>query len=381
MQTKEGEYTKPMREQQKSFNAASFTYFLIVVLFVTMRLLSSFGLLKFMGEGGDYFFTILIQVVLLFCGSMFLYPALKKQKTKFTCQEFAIKKISGKAVGFSILLGAVVFFLNMYVSSAFNGFISLLGYEHSSQAVSSYSFGNLVLNLIFTAFLPAVCEEVAHRGMLLRAYQPLGTWKAILISSLMFGLLHINIEQFFYATIIGLFLGLLTMMCNSIIPAMIIHFMNNALSTYLLFSEVNGLPLGKFILTIESVLTSNVFVGMLLSIFIIIALVWLGKYLLDLLVKNRIGEDFGKLQQQFLKEVTRQKYLLSVENSRKEFLGEEPIHDPIEQAELMQIKDFAAYFEDKQEPFVPSKYAKLLTCATLVLGAVLTIFTFVWGVL
>lgn len=381
MQTKEGEYTKPMREQQKSFSAASLTYFLIVVLFVTMRLLSSFGLLKFMGEWGDYFFTILIQVVLLFCGSMFLYPALKKQKNKFTCQEFAIKKISGKAVWLSILLGAVVFFLNMYVSSAFNGFISLLGYEHSSQAVSSYSFGNLVLNLIFTAFLPAVCEEVAHRGMLLRAYQPLGTWKAILISSLMFGLLHINIEQFFYATIIGLFLGLLTMMCNSIVPAMIIHFMNNALSSYLLFSEVNGLPFGKFILTIEGVLTSNVFVGMLLSIIIIIALVWLGKYLLDLLVKDRIGEDFGKLQQQFLKEVTRQKYLLSVENSRKEFLGEEVIHDPIEQTELMQIKDFAAYFEDKQEPFVPSKYAKLLTCATLVLGVVLTIFTFVWGVL
>ena len=42
-----------MNEKQKSFNAASLTYFFIVVLFVILRLLSSFGLLKFMGEGGD----------------------------------------------------------------------------------------------------------------------------------------------------------------------------------------------------------------------------------------------------------------------------------------------------------------------------------------
>ena len=64
-----------MNEKQKSFNAASLTYFFIVVLFVILRLLSSFGLLKFMGEGGDYFFTIIIQIVLLFGGSIFIYSA------------------------------------------------------------------------------------------------------------------------------------------------------------------------------------------------------------------------------------------------------------------------------------------------------------------
>lgn len=378
MQTKEGEYNKFMREQQKSFNAASLTYFLIVVFFVALRLLSSFGLLKFAGEGGDYFFTIVIQIVLLFCGSIFLYSSLKKQKVNFTCKEFGIKKISGKAVWLSVLLGAVVFFLNMYVSSAFNGIIDLFGYEHASQTVTSYSFLNLLLNLIFTAVLPAICEEVAHRGMLLRAYSPLGTWKAILISAVMFGLLHINIEQFFYATIIGVFLGILTIMCNSIIPAMIVHFMNNALSTYLLFSEVNGLPFGRIILTIENILTSNVFIGMILSVCIIILLLYLGRYFTTKIVQNRLGEDLNQLQMQFSKEIERQRYLLSVENSRKEFMGEQPIEEP----DFSVLKDFAASFEEpKEEDFKPSKYAKLLMYATLVLGGVLTIFTFVWGAL
>lgn len=367
-----------MIEKQKSFNAASLTYFLIFVLFVTLRLLSSFGLLKFMGEGGDYFFTIMIQIVFLFCGSMFLYSAFKKQKVKFTCQEFAINKISGKVIWLSIALGAVVFFINMYVSSVFNGIIDLLGYEHSSQSVGSYSFSSLIVNLIFTAFLPAVCEEVAHRGMLLRAYQPLGLWKSIMLSAIMFGLLHVNIEQFFYATIIGIFLGILTVTCNSILPAMIIHFMNNALSTYLLFSEVNGLPFGKFIITIENVLSSNIMVGMLLNFCIIIGLLYLGKYLTSRIVQRRLGEDIDKLQKQFSKEIMRQKYLLSVENSRMELLGEPTIEEP----DFSVIKEFASYFEEpKEEGFKPSKYARLLTCATLILGGLLTIFTFVWGAL
>lgn len=367
-----------MSEKQRSLNAASQTYFLIFVLFVTLRLLSSFGLLRFMGEGGDYFFTIMIQIVFLFCGSLFLYSALKKQKVKFTCQEFAIKKVSSKVVWLSVALGAVVFFINMYVSSAFNGIIDLLGYEHSSQPVSSYSFGNLIINIIFTAFLPAVCEEVAHRGMLLRAYQPLGSWRAILLSAIMFGLLHVNIEQFFYATIIGIFLGALTIMCNSIVPAMIIHFMNNALSTYLLFSQVNGLPFGNFMTTIESILSSDVMIGMLLSICIMIGLLYLGKYLTSRIVQHRLGEDINKLQQQFSKEIMRQKYLLSVENSRMELMGEQTIEEP----DFSALKEFSAYFEEpKEEPFKPSKYAGLLICATFVLGAVLTLFTFVWGVL
>lgn len=367
-----------MIQQQKSFNAANITYFLIVVLFVTMRLLSSFGLLKFMGDGGDYFFTIFIQIVLLFGGSIFLYSSLKKQKVKFTCQEFGIKKISAKAVCLSILLGAVVFFLNTYVSSAFNGLIELLGYEHTSQSISSYSFSSLIVNIIFTAVLPAICEEVAHRGMLLRAYQPLGSWKAILLSAVLFGLLHINIEQFFYATIIGIFLGVLTIMCNSIVPAMIIHFMNNALSTYLLFSEVNGLPFGNIVLTVDGIITSNIFVGMLLSICIIIGLIYLGKYLTGKIVQNRLGEDLSQLQQQFSKEIARQRYLISIENSRMELMGEEPMEEP----DFTVLKDFAAYFDEpKETEFKASKYSKLLMCATFVLGGVLTIFTFVWGVL
>ena len=62
-----------MMEKNKTFNSAMLTYFIIVILFVALRLISSFGLLSF--AGSDYVFTILVQVVLLFGGSIVLYSA------------------------------------------------------------------------------------------------------------------------------------------------------------------------------------------------------------------------------------------------------------------------------------------------------------------
>lgn len=366
-------------EKSKSFNFAILTYFLIVVSFVLLRLLSSFGLLSFLGGAGDFIFTAVVQIGLLFCGSVFLFSAFKKQKVKQTFSQFAVRKVSSKVVWLSVLLGAVVFFLNTFVSATFNGLIELFGYEHASGTpITSYSFGSLVLNLIFTALLPGICEEIAHRGMLLRSFSPLGPWKAILLSSLLFGLLHLNIEQFFYATIIGIFLGVLTMMSNSIVPAMIVHFMNNALSTYMLFSRVNCLPLGKMVMWIDTVISSNIFVGIILSILLICALSYLLVFLTRKIFQNRFKDDIELVQKQFNRELIRQSYLLDVEKAK---LGEDS--ELQKDAMLLEkLKSFIATDDIlEEEKFKPSKYAKVLSWVTLGLGLVITIFTFVWGAL
>ena len=366
-------------EKSKSFNFAVLTYFIIVVCFVALRLISSFGLLKFMGGAGDFVFTVVVQIGLLFCGSVFLFSAFKKQKPQRAFSQFGVKKVSWKVVWLSVLLGAVVFFINTFVSATFNGLIELFGYEHAhGEVIESYSFGSLILNLIFTALLPGICEEIAHRGMLLRSFSPLGPWKAILISSLLFGLLHLNVEQFFYATIIGIFLGVLTMMSNSIVPAMIVHFMNNALSTYMLFSRVNGLPLGKMVTWIDTVISSNIFLGIILSILLLCALCYLAVFLTRKIFQHRFKEDIEIVQKEFNRQLLRQNYLIDVEKAK---LG--PDADEVaENALLAKLKEFIlADGLIEEEKFKPSSYSKALLYTTLALGSVITIFTFVWGVL
>lgn len=377
-----------MREKQKNFDFAMLTYFLIVIFFVTLRLLSSFGLLSFMGDYGDYVFTIFVQIILLFGGSIFLFSSLKKQKISKTFLDFGVNRVSWKVIGLSLILGFVVYFINLFVSSTFNGIIDLFGYEHNyGSAITSYSFSSLIINIFFTAILPGICEEIAHRGMLFKAFRPFGTWRAIWISALLFGLLHVNIEQFFYATLIGVFLGFLTLISNSIIPAMIVHFMNNALSCYVIFSSVNGLPLGNAIAWFEGVINSNIFVGILVSILVLISLFYLLIFVTQHIARLRIKEDLADIQMIFNKEIIRQNYLFDLEKTKSELSGQQfdPTYD-LENDNLydpfLKIKEFV-FSQDLQteETFKPSKYGKLLLFGSFLLMSVLTLFTFVWGVL
>ncbi len=97
--------------------------------------------------------------------------------------------------------------------------------------------------------LPSILEEVAFRGVILaiflRFYNPP---KAILFSALGFGAIHLgNIfsggdpvwvaGQAVWAVILGLFYGYVTLKTNSLVPAMIVHYLSNlfvsALNVYI----------------------------------------------------------------------------------------------------------------------------------------------------
>jgi sodium transport system permease protein len=84
--------------------------------------------------------------------------------------------------------------------------------------------------LLVFALMGAVCEELAFRGFILsglaRRFQP---WTAILLSSLLFALYHMNVFQLVPAFILGVVLGLLTIRSGSVVPAVVLHLLNNSL--------------------------------------------------------------------------------------------------------------------------------------------------------
>ncbi len=366
-----------MRENSRNFNFAILTYFIIVVLFVTLRMFSAFGFLDVLGDYSGVVFSLAVQVVLLFCGSVILFSKFKKNKASETFSYYGCKKISKNVVWLTVALGAVVFMLNVFVSSTFNSFIDFLGYEHTSSPLpSSYGFDSLFVNLVFSALLPGICEELVHRGMLLKSMKPLGMWKAILLSGFLFGLLHMNIEQFFYATIIGIFLGFLTIMTGSIFPAMIVHFMNNALSVYITFSRVNNLPIGNMYEGFFTLVSSNFFLGMVLCLMVIVVLGYCLQVLCRKIFHAQFKNNLEQAAQEVQKNLTKQAYFLDLKNLKD---GETNSNLPDPRLEI--IKQLFALQPTVQEKFVPKKSTCFLMWVTFALMSVITIFTFVWGVL
>jgi sodium transport system permease protein len=85
--------------------------------------------------------------------------------------------------------------------------------------------------LALMALLPAVCEELAFRGFIFGGLlREGGRLRAVILTALMFGVSHGVLQQSIAATLMGLLLGWIALRTGSVLPGMLIHFTNNALS-------------------------------------------------------------------------------------------------------------------------------------------------------
>lgn len=75
---------------------------------------------------------------------------------------------------------------------------------------------------------PAIFEELAFRGVVLSALRPtLATREAIVVSALMFMVLHLDMGMFPHTLLMGLALGWMRVRTGSLLPGMLLHFTHN----------------------------------------------------------------------------------------------------------------------------------------------------------
>ena len=84
--------------------------------------------------------------------------------------------------------------------------------------------------LLVFAVAPAIAEELAFRGFILSGFRRSGhKWRAIVISSLFFGMTHGIFQQSLVAILLGVVIGYIAVQSGSILPAMLYHMLHNAL--------------------------------------------------------------------------------------------------------------------------------------------------------
>ena len=128
------------------------------------------------------------------------------------------------------------------LTSVLSSLFSLTGYQPVvSDMPLPVTTPGLVLYFIQLAVLPAVLEEIAFRGILMQSLRRFGDWFALLVSSLMFGLFHLNMVQAPYAFLLGLWFGFLVLRTGSLRISMVLHGCIN-LSAGLMTLWLNGMP-------------------------------------------------------------------------------------------------------------------------------------------
>ncbi|MBE5745737.1 MAG: CPBP family intramembrane metalloprotease [Clostridiales bacterium] len=368
-----------------NFFKISLIYFISIVLFVGIRIIFQFGFLSNVNSlWQDVISTLLIQGGVMFLVPLLFYFLIFKQKPKETFTNLGFKKISIKAILICFLIGIIAFFLNIIVSSFFNGIIGMLGYESSSSSSNAdYSILSFIINIICVAILPGFCEEFLHRGILMRGmFNSISVKHSLILSSICFGLMHLNIVQVFYAAILGFLIGFVSIIGKSIWPAIIIHFTNNFINVYLSFAKANNWPLGSFYDVLNDFLSNNFIFAIIIISVVVFLLVFLLIKLLMSLLKITSFESFKKVIINIKKSLN--KNVIDY-NNENEFINEINYINEVEPILIENLPEPKSTEELLLQDYYPKEkltmQSKIIMYATLFLGIIITISTFIWGVL
>lgn len=90
--------------------------------------------------------------------------------------------------------------------------------------------GKYLLSLFVIGLSPGICEEIMFRGTMMRAYESMGKNKAIIYTSILFGIFHLNLQNLIGPIFLGLVLSILVYKTNSIYASILGHGISNSIA-------------------------------------------------------------------------------------------------------------------------------------------------------
>ncbi len=199
---------------------------LTAVLYLFASLLAGNGL-NFSAAAGEpvYWLAEIVGYVASFILTIFLMSR-GYQKNKEYC------KPESPWLALSLPVFFAAFFINNFIHQFFtNLFYSIGIYGLDIDVVIPSGGVTLILFIIQYTLLPAILEEQLFRNVLLGRLRKYGDGFAILFSSFIFALMHHNIVTFPGIFLLGVLFSVVTIRSKSLIPATVMHFLNNAIAT------------------------------------------------------------------------------------------------------------------------------------------------------
>lgn len=165
------------------------------------------------------FFLLCIGIVFLLC-----------QKVKIK-DYIRLRKVDFISIIFSILYGICLIPIVAVINA-----LSMLFVENvASSSISAMVDRGFLVSLFAIAIVPAIVEEFLFRGIVYRGYRQARPIRGILYSAFLFGALHMNFNQFCYAFFMGIAMGVLAEVTDSLVPSMVVHCLFNGQTVCLMY--------------------------------------------------------------------------------------------------------------------------------------------------
>jgi len=175
-------------------------------------------------------------------------------------EAFLLRGVGPLTIWKCVLITLCAYPVGLFLNLLGNLFLGMFGELIPMPVPVAESIWEYMINILVIALAAGVAEEFFFRGFLLKGYEGLGERNAVIISAVLFGIFHFNIQNFLGPVFLGVVFGFLALRTGSVIASAAGHFVNNALSVTFMF--VSGmvsktLPQGYESTNAAGVLTSG----------------------------------------------------------------------------------------------------------------------------
>lgn len=159
------------------------------------------------------------------------------------------------------LLGSLIIWFGTYLLVMLVTQVSMYFFAEGFLEVADnmgdfFSSTPILVSLLIVAVMPAICEEMLHRGFIQHTLHSQGKWQRVLVMGLVFGVFHLDPYRFLPTALLGMAFTFVMIETKNIVVPMMMHFVNNALSVFFSFggSEATVLTQDQILISIGTFL-------------------------------------------------------------------------------------------------------------------------------
>jgi len=196
--------------------------------FTVVFLIYQFAAGIYLGEAMlDSIYVFLIINQALIASFVLIYCKVKKINIKET---FKFKKLELLPALLIVLMSVPAILAATMLNNIFAYLLqNIIDLPPATLPVPKNVF-ELIMGIVIVGILPGTCEELMHRGFLLTAYEKRGSYKAVVIVSILFGLFHFDTTNLFGPIFLGLLIGYYVVRTGSIFAGILAHFLNKEIA-------------------------------------------------------------------------------------------------------------------------------------------------------
>jgi len=255
-----------------------------LVIFIALQYVFYFMLSFFPGILSNYVAYVVLSILLestFALAAILIALARKKPILEATTLS---KKVNWAIIGFCAIISLASIILFSDLSNAFSCTLEIAGFTSVLSDVAITNVGTYLISIVAVCAVPAFCEELLFRGVVLNSFRGVSKWLGIFVSGFTFMLMHGNPDQTIHQLLLGIVLAYIVWETKNLWVSIIIHFFNNFIAITLSFAlnMMGGASAGSSgestPISVQNLILMWI-LGLAMAAVGIVLIIWLTKYI------------------------------------------------------------------------------------------------------